>query len=118
VTVATRRGAAPFIIGGLIIALVLAAIVSGFASSEPDGLERVAEDEGFLDTAEDHDLADSPVADYSVDGVDDERVSTGLAGVIGVASTFALGYGAFVLMRRRRSPEPDTAGTTASPPDS
>jgi hypothetical protein len=90
-----------FILGGLVVALVLAGVVSGFASSEPDGMERVAIDEGFIDTAEDHDLADSPVADYGVEGVDNERVSTGLAGLIGVVVTFGIGCALFLVVRKR-----------------
>ena len=78
-----------FVVIGLVVAAVLAGIVSGFASSSPDGLERVAEDQGFIDQAEDHDLAGSPVADYGVRGVDDARLSTGLAGLLGVTVTFA-----------------------------
>lgn len=37
----------------------------------------MAGDEGFLETAEDHDLADSPLADYGVEGVDNARASAG-----------------------------------------
>jgi cobalt/nickel transport system permease protein len=92
-------------VAGLAVALALAAVVSFYASSRPDGLERVAEDEGFLDTARDHALADGPLADYGVDGVDDERTSVGLAGVAGVLVTLALGAGIFRLLRR-----PDRSG--------
>ena len=80
----------------------LAFFVSPHASSSPDGLERVAIDQGFIDTATDHAMADAPLADYGVRGVDDPGLSTGLAGVIGVAVCFALGS-AFVLVVRRRS---------------
>src|SRR3546814_4253661 len=59
-----------FWVAGLVVTLLLAAGVSQLASSEPDGLERVAEDEGFSDAAEEHDLAGSPLADYGVEGVD------------------------------------------------
>ncbi len=58
---------------GLAVALVLAFFVSPFASSKPDGLEKVAIDQGFDDTAKDHALADAPLADYGVEGVDDAR---------------------------------------------
>jgi hypothetical protein len=85
----------------LLLALVLAGVVSSFASSSPDGLEKVAEDRGFIDTARDHDLAGSPLADYGVAGVDNERLSGGLAGIIGVGATLALGGGVFFLLRRR-----------------
>ncbi|MFP5219171.1 MAG: PDGLE domain-containing protein [Actinomycetes bacterium] len=101
----TRRSG--FLLLGLLVALLLAGVVSGFASSSPDGLERVAEDKGFLSTAEDSALADSPVADYAVEGVEDERLSTGLAGVIGVTVTFVFGLGLFALVRKRDSGSSD-----------
>lgn len=82
------------------VALVLAAVVSFYASGSPDGLERVAADEGFLETARDHDLADGPLADYGVEGVDDERLSGGLAGVVGVVVTLVIGVVLFRLVRR------------------
>ena len=91
-----------FLLAGLLVALVLAGVVSGFASSSPDGLEKVAEDQGFAGTAEDSALADGPLADYGVSGVENERLSTGLAGVIGVGITFAFGLGLFALVRRGR----------------
>ncbi len=92
-----------FVGAGLAVALLLAFLVSPQASSKPDGLEKVAIDQGFIDAADTHDLADSPLADYGVEGVDDDRLSTGLAGVIGVAVTFAFGFGLFYLVRRKSS---------------
>ncbi len=92
-----------FLIAGLLVAVGLALVVCGFASSSPDGLERVAEDEGFLETARDHLFADGPLADYAVKGVDNERLSTGLSGLIGVLITFGVGLGLFALVRARRS---------------
>ena len=90
-----------FVGTGLAVALLLAFVVSPQASSQPDGLEKVAIDNGFIDAADDHDLAGSPLADYGVEGVDDDRLSTGLAGVIGVVVTFAFGAGLFALVRRK-----------------
>jgi hypothetical protein len=98
-----------FVVCGVLVALLLAGIVSSFASSEPDGLERVAIDEGFADTAEDHAFADGPMADYTVRGVDHERLSTGVAGIIGVAITFAITAGAVVVIRRTRRNAPAPA---------
>jgi hypothetical protein len=92
-----------FLLGGLLVAIGLALIVSGFASSAPDGLEKVAEDKGFLETAHDHVFADGPLADYSVKGVDNERLSTGLSGLIGVLITFGIGLALFALLRSMRS---------------
>jgi hypothetical protein len=91
---------------GLAIAVALAFLVAPEASSEPDGLEKVAIDEGFVDGAQDHDLADSPTADYGVSGVDDARISTGLAGVIGIGVTFLVAGGLLLLVRRVRRPDP------------
>ena len=78
-----------FVAAGLLVTLLLAGVASGFASASPDGLEKVAEEQGFADEADDSALAASPVADYAVDGVEDERLSAGLAGVLGVVATFA-----------------------------
>jgi hypothetical protein len=96
--VSRRNG---FLLAGLLVALVLAGVVSGFASSDPDGLERVAEDKGFAEAAEEHAFGEGPLADYGVRGVDNERISTGVAGVIGVGVTFAFGLGLFALVRRK-----------------
>lgn len=96
----------------IVVAFVLAAGVSFYASGAPDGLERVAEDEGFLDTATPHDLADSPLADYGVEGVEDDRMSGGLAGIVGVIVTLAAGAGLFRLVRRPESAD-ESADHTA-----
>jgi hypothetical protein len=92
-----------FLGAGLLVTVLVAAIASGFASSEPDGLEKVAIDEGFAEEAEDSAVADSPLADYGVDGVDNERVGTGIAGVAGVAITAAVTVGLLYGARRLRS---------------
>jgi cobalt/nickel transport protein len=73
-----------FLIAGFALTIFLAGFVSFYASSHPDGLEKVAEDIGFLETAKDHSNANSALADYGVKGIDNARLSTGAAGVIGV----------------------------------
>ena len=90
-----------FLGAGLLVALLLAGVVSLYASSSPDGLEKVAEDQGFAQTAEDHALVDWPFADYSTRGVGDERLSGGLAGVVGVGITLAIAGGIVMAVRRR-----------------
>lgn len=91
-------------IAGLVVALLLAGVASFYASSNPDGLERVAEQAGFLDTAEENPNADGPFADYATDGVDNARMSGGLAGVVGALTVLLLAGGlAFVVRRRARS---------------
>jgi cobalt/nickel transport protein len=105
-----------FLIAGLLVAVGLALIVSGFASSSPDGLEKVAEDKGFLETAQDHLFADSPLADYAVKGVDNERLSTGLAGLVGVLVTFGIGLAVFALVRTMRPGSRDGGAGKGSEP--
>jgi cobalt/nickel transport protein len=90
----------PLVVSGLVLSLVLAGGVSYYASSQPDGLEKVAGDIGFLDSAEESAVEDGPLAGYGVAGVDNERISGGLAGVIGVASTAAVSFGLFYALRR------------------
>ena len=90
----------PLVVSGLVLSLVLAGGVSYYASSQPDGLEKVAGDIGFLDSAKESAVEDGPLAGYGVTGVDNERISGGLAGVIGVASTAAVSFGLFYALRR------------------
>jgi len=92
-----------FLLVGLLVALVLAGVASYYASNSPDGLNKVASDKGFDKAATDHAAGDSPLAGYSTKGVDNERVSGGLAGVAGVGLTFLIA-GAVVLVVRRRGP--------------
>lgn len=92
-----------FVLAGLVVALLLAGVVSFYASSHPDGLEYVAEQTGFLDAAEDSPVAGGPLADYQVTGIENQRLAGGVAGVTGVLITLvvagALGYA----LRRRTS---------------
>lgn len=97
-----RRGAALWVVG-LAIAVVLAGFVSFYASSSPDGLERVSDTSGFAGTAQDSAASSSPLADYEASGVENARLSTGAAGVAGVAVVALLGTGVMWTVRRRGS---------------
>ena len=106
---ASRRSAKGLLIGGLLLAFLLAGFLSGFASSEPDGLEKVAGDQGFLEAGRDSAVSGFPLADYAVRGIEDERLAGGLAGVIGVLLTLAVGtlvFYAVSKLRSRRAPRP------------
>ena len=92
-----------FWVVSLVVALLIAGVASWYASASPDGLEWAAEQAGFLGTAQDSAVADSPLADYSVRGVEDGRLSGGLAGVIGVVVTLVLAGGLTLVLRRRSS---------------
>lgn len=108
------RSTKPVWITGLVAALALAGFVSFYASSSPDGLEKVAADKGIDQKVTEHAAADSPLADYGVKDVSDARLSGGLAGVIGVGATVVVGTGVFWTVRRRRSADL-TAASTAVP---
>ena len=86
---------------GLVVSLVVAGVVSYFASAHPDGLEHVAARLGFDTSARDSAAAGSPLADYAVRGVDGP-VSGGLAGVLGILAV-GLVMGLLVLYVRRRA---------------
>jgi cobalt/nickel transport protein len=102
-----RRNAWIFIGVGLLVSLVLAGVVSHYASSSPDGLEKVAGDIGFDETAQDSATSGSPLSDYGVEGVADERASVGLAGVIGVVATAVVAFGLFLWLGRRNAARRD-----------
>ncbi|PXY24926.1 hypothetical protein DI005_23820 [Prauserella sp. PE36] len=113
---AAKRGAW-FFAAFAVVALVLAGVVSYFADGDPDGLDHVTtrgctEIEGRLQGAcpaahaEDHALADSPLADYTVGGDDG---LTGLAGVLGVLATLVVSGGLFWSLRTRSRSGRDTS---------
>ena len=84
---------------GLIIAFILA-FISPLASASPDGLEKVAEDKGFIEEAKEapYEL----IADYLFPGIENEAVATILAGLIGTILIFGLVYGIARLLKRRK----------------
>ena len=89
-----------FTIIALALAIGLATAVSPFASSSPDGLERVAGDQAFLDSGESR---SGPISDYAFPGVKDERLATGLAGFTGTLIVFGTGFVLVKAARRRPS---------------
>lgn len=103
----TRITTTAFIVGALVVSVVLAFFVSSYASGSPDGLERVAEDKGIDSEVTDHALGSWPFADYSTRGVDNELLSTGITGLLGIAICFAVGYGLVWVVRRPGSKDRD-----------
>lgn len=87
---------------GLGLALIVA-FLSPLASSHPDGLERVAEDQGFIERA--HDPAYELIADYVFPGVGNEAIATILAGIVGTLLVFAVMFGLGRLLGRRSGVE-------------
>lgn len=85
----------------ILISALLAGGVSFYASSSPDGLEKVAEDVGFIETAEDHTFSDFTLSDYGIAGLENARFSVGIAGLIGVLTTALIALGLFRLIRKK-----------------
>ena len=79
---------------------LLLATLTPLASSSPDGLERVAEDEGFIVLAE-----NSPfevIANYLFLGIENETLAAILAGWLGIIMLFIVVYGIVWLISRSR----------------
>ncbi len=76
--------------------------MSYYASSQPDGLNKVAEDYGIAANEQDSAAAKSPLADYSFTGTSDQRLGRCNRRGSGVAVTAALAFGLFYFVRDRR----------------
>jgi len=83
----------------LLVCLAVASL-SPLASSSPDGLERVAEDKGFIGLA--WEAPFQVIADYVFPGVENEALATIWAGFIGTLILFGLVYGIAWLLKSRR----------------
>lgn len=85
------------LVGGLTIAIILA-VLSPLASIHPDGLEKVAEQQGFLQSAK------SPlyelIPDYVLPGISNQKLATILAGILGVLIVFVV---VFFFSKARKS---------------
>jgi hypothetical protein len=90
------------LLAGILISAVFAVSAAWLASADPDGLERVAEDHEFIDTARDPGYEILP--DYTIPGIDNEVLSTALAGIAGVVVVAGLTYGFGRVLRRRGTP--------------
>ncbi len=82
-----RRVGRRWWIVGLAIAALIVIVLAPLASADPDGLERVAEDKGFLGNA--REALFSIIPDYAVPGLEG-NASTIIAGLVGVVVVFGL----------------------------
>lgn len=89
------------LLGGLLLSLLLAIFLSPFASPWPDGLERVAEDKGFIELAEIQPVVSSPAPDYVWPGIRNERLATSIACLVGALMLCGLGIGLGYLFSNR-----------------
>ncbi|GAV23575.1 PDGLE domain-containing protein [Carboxydothermus pertinax] len=75
---------------GLVTALLLAFLLSPFASANPDGLDRVLKDFGLEERSKT--ILVSPAANYVFPGIKNEKLATGIAGVFGTLLTFGFAW--------------------------
>jgi len=103
-----RRGFAVVAVA-LAVTFGLAVFASPFASTKPDGLNKVAADHGFDHEARASSTQRSPLAGYGVKNVGHAGVAKGLSGVVGVVGTIGLAtlvFGALHFAERRRRGSP------------
>jgi cobalt/nickel transport system permease protein len=93
-------GGVRWAVAGLLLALAVT-LIAPLASPYPDGLERVAEDKGFIEAAQDAPYEIIP--DYVLPGIPDEALATIAAGVVG---TLIVAGVAFAVARMRRQALP------------
>lgn len=93
-----------FILCAVGVSLALATAVSPWASSAPDGLEKVAGDQQFLEQGRVSGVQDhAPVADYALPGLGTGRSATAAAGLAGTLLVLGAGTGVTLLAVRRRT---------------
>ena len=90
---------------GLGIALIMGGVISLFASSSPDGLERFSIDlfggEEELEKHTGEGVIESPMPDYVIPGIENETLAASLAGIIGVFAVFILVIALSMLLKNK-----------------
>jgi len=93
----------------LVASAFIAFFLSPYASSDPDGLEWVAEfgvpeNLTFIEKGEDAVWEGSPLPDYTVPVLGEEaHISVMVAGIVGTLLLFGLGFGAAILLKKREN---------------
>lgn len=99
------------LVAALITAVVVAVVASSFASTAPDGLTRVAADQGFLHQGRVADVQkDSPAPGYAIPRIHDRRLARAAGGLVGVIGVLGLTTGVATVVRRRRRHAMPTPG--------
>jgi len=92
-------------LAGLAIAVALA-VLSPLASAHPDGLEWVAEENGFLARAQEPIY--NIIPDYVMPGIPNEALATIIAGVVGLLIVFGVAIAMAYSQRKQRVSLPDS----------
>jgi len=86
-----------WVVAGLVLALAVA-LLAPLASTYPDGLERVAEDLGFIGAAQDTPYQVIP--DYVFPGIPNQALATIVAGLVGTLLVAGIAFAVARLRRR------------------
>lgn len=98
----TRIRTRVFLAAALAAAVGLAVFASPYASSSPDGLQKVAGSKGFLADGRLHTVQErSPLPGYAFPGIHDARLATAVAGLLGTLLVALVGVAVVELARRR-----------------
>lgn len=79
--------------------LLISGVLSLFASSWPDGLDSVAEKYGFKQKEAPAIENPTPLADYTVKGLEEQPIGTSIAGLLGSAVSFGAAFGIAQLVK-------------------
>lgn len=91
------------VLAGLAICVIIAVMVPFIASSNPDGLEKSAED---LSTTQESGIYPAPMPDYTIPFFGENNpYGRILALIIGVLVTLGIAYAAATFLKRRNPPE-------------
>lgn len=88
------------IIFAVIIAVFLVIFLSPLASKLPDGLNKVAQDKGFLEKTKT--LSPPVIPGYLFPGIKNEKLSVIIAGIFGVAIAFFISYLLAALIKKSK----------------
>ena len=101
-TTSSRRGLGRrWWVAGIAIAVLVVIVLAPLASPDPDGLERVATDNGFIGQAQN--FFSGLFDGYAIPGIDDPTVSTVLSGLLGVAILLGLVFVVGRVLARRKA---------------
>ncbi|KPJ68564.1 hypothetical protein AMJ44_06345 [candidate division WOR-1 bacterium DG_54_3] len=82
----------------ILLSILIAILAAFFASSNPDGLEKVAENLGFIDRGIER---SSAMTDYSIPFIYQEGISTSIAGILGIFIILGLFWATALFLRKR-----------------
>jgi hypothetical protein len=88
-------------VAGIAIAILVVVLLAPRASSDPDGLNRVATDNGFIGQAEN--VFSGVLGGYRIPGIGDPAVSTIVSGLLGLAIILGLVFLIGRVLARRKA---------------